>query len=340
MINKIVTTSLVVSALLLSACGNGGEGESVLQTQQLLDNRDYDGVIAKLENNATTLSNDDSIALASAYMGKAGFSLASIIGIVATNANGAGDAFTAFIKDAVTNSSNDAIGELEIAKNYYNSVLQTKCLDTQGVLSSSESDLCLYAGLANIAQTTVSINSLTDNINALGNGADNKLKASICAMQYANDGSTGECSVSPNADATFTQSGTTYKSIDVTYNGNSFEYLLTKAVPSSTVITKGFCPLDDFSKRVLTKNSTGYEASYHVCPTTETATTQEITTQKVLVDALNNSTDLLATVATDDVKKDVEKFKQEILVANGRQNDSNKTLTDADIIKYLQDNNK
>ena len=60
----------------------------------------------------------------------------------------------------------------------------------------------------------------------------------------------------------------------------------------------------------------------------------------MLVDALNNSTDLLATVATDDVKKDIEEFKQEILVANGRQNDSNKTLTATDIIKYLEDNNK
>ena len=340
MIKRILTTSLVVSALLLSACGDGGEGESVLETQQMLDERNYDGVIAKLENNTTALSDGDSIALASAYMGKAGFSLASIIGIVATNANGTGDAFTAFVKDAVKNSSNDAIGELEVAKNYYNSVLQTKCLDQQGVLSSSESDLCLYAGLANIAQTTVSISSLTDNINALGKTADDKLKASVCAMQYAYDGSSGECSVSTNADATFTQSATTYKSIDVTYNGNSFEYLLTKTVPSSTVITKGFCPLDDFSKRVSTKLTTGYEASYHVCPTTEKTTAEEITTQKVLVDALNNSTDLLATVATDDVKKDIEEFKQEILVANGRQNDSNKTLTTTDIIKYLEDNNK
>ena len=340
MIKKILMSSLVVSALLLSACGDGGEGESVLETQQMLDNRDYDGVISKLENNTTALTDGDTIALASAYMGKAGFSLSAIIGIVATNANGAGDAFTAFVKDSIKNSSADAIMELEQAKLYYSSIIQNKCLDDQEILSNPESDLCLYSGLANLAQTTVSIGSLTDDIEALGAAADNKLKASVCAMQYAYDGSNGECTINQNSDVTFSQSAKTYKNIDVTYNGNSFEYLLTKTAPSSTVITKGFCPLDDFSKRVLTKLSPDYDVSYHSCPITESATVEEITTQKVIVDAINNSTDLISAIGVDDIKSDIDEFKQEILVANGRENDSNKTLSASDIIKYLEDNNK
>lgn len=339
MIKKIVTTSLVVTALLLSACGDGGEAESILQTQEMLDNRDFDGVIAKLENNTSTLSDTDSIALASAYMGKAGFSLSAIIGIVATNANGVGDAFTAFVKDSIKNSSPDAIAELEQAKKYYTSVINSKCLDDRAVLSTPESDLCLYSGLANLSQTTVSIGSLTDDIEALGKKADDKLKASVCAMQYAYDGSSGECSISPNADVTFSQSVKTYKSINVTYNGNSSEYLLTKTDPSSTVITKGFCPKDDFSKRVLTKSTVGYEASYHSCPTTETSDIEDVTTQKVIVDAINNSTALIAAIGITDIKDDIDSFKQEILVANGRGNDANKTLSASDIIKYLEDKN-
>jgi len=340
MIKKIVTTSLVVSALLLSACGSSGEVESILQTQQMLDNRNYDGVIAKLENNTTTLSEGDSIALASAYMGKAGFSLSAVIGIVTTNANGVGDAFTAFIKDAIKNSSEKAIAELEQAKVYYTSVIQDKCLDDRVVLSTPESDLCLYSGLANLAQTTVSIGSLTDNIESLGKSANDKLKASVCAMQYAYDGTSGECVISQNSDVTFSQSLKTYKSIDVTYNGNSFEYLLTKTAPSSTVITKGFCPNDDFSKRVLTKLSAGYEVSYHSCPITETPEVEDITTQKVIVDAINNSTVLISAIGIDDIKTDIDSFKQEILNANGRGNDNNKTLVASDIIKYLEDKNK
>jgi len=337
MIKKIITTSLVVSALLLSACGNNGKGESTLKTQEMLDSRNFDGVIAKLENNTTTLSQGDSIALASAYMGKAGFSLSAIIGIVATNANGAGDAFTAFVKDAIKNSSPKAITELEKAKGYYKAVVQSKCSD-KATLSTSESDICLYSGLANLAQTTVSIDTLTANIVDLGNKSNGKLQASVCAMQYAFDGSTGSgCTVVDNGNISFIQSNKTYKSINVPINGNSYEYLLTTSVPRTTVITKGFCPLNDFAKIVSTKPA---DTSYHVCPITQTAGTQEITTQKVIVDAINNSTDLISAIGAKDVKTNIDTFKKEILTANGRGNDANTTLTASDIIKYLENKNK
>ena len=57
MIKKIIATSSVAVALILSGCGDSSDGESQLETQQMLDNRNFDGVIAKLHWSLSNFSN-------------------------------------------------------------------------------------------------------------------------------------------------------------------------------------------------------------------------------------------------------------------------------------------
>jgi len=340
MMKKIVITALLGLSLTLTGCGSSdSEGESQLETQQMLDNGEYAAVIAKLESTASSTS--DYLSLAAAYMGKAGFSLSSIVGLVATSAESGDDStFASFIESTQSASNSQSLKDLDTAVVYYQKVLENKCLDENATLSGAESDLCLYVGLSQVSQTAVAISYITGDVNVLNdnNGSDDKLTASLCAMQYAFDGTQDtNCSFSSESNVTFIQSGKTYGDVNITVNGNQYEYLITGSViPRSTVITNGLCSLTDFSTRVDDINDT----SYHVCPIDETNSTIETTTEEILVQALNEGTDTIGAAVSDDVSADVEQFKLDILAANGRENDTNTTITIEDIIKYLDDNNK
>ena len=342
MMKKIVITALLGLSLILTGCGSS-EGESQLETQQMLDSGDYAAVIAKLESTASSTS--DYLSLAAAYMGKAGFSLSSIVGLVATSAESDDDStFASFIESTQTASNLQSLKDLDIAVTYYQKVLENKCLDENATLSGAESDLCLYVGLSQVSQTAVAISYITDDVNVLNddNGSDDKLTASLCAMQYAFDGnSTSNTACTFNgseSNVTFIQNGKIYGNINITIDNNqTFEYLITGSVnPRSTVLTNGLCTLTDFSTRVEDINDT----KYHVCPIDETNSSRETTTEEILVQALNEGTDNIGAATSDETSADVEQFRVDILAANGRENDSNTTITIEDIIKYLDDNNK
>ncbi|CAI6144025.1 MAG: hypothetical protein SPLUMA1_SPLUMAMAG1_01542 [uncultured Sulfurimonas sp.] len=84
MIQKGLVSALLRLVLVFSGCGSSdNEGESRLATQQMLDDGDYTGVIEKLEPTATT--DEEYLALASAYMGKAGYSLLEIISAITSD---------------------------------------------------------------------------------------------------------------------------------------------------------------------------------------------------------------------------------------------------------------
>ena len=340
MFKKVVISILLGTALVMSGCGSSdGEGESALETQQMLDNGEYAAVIAKLGASADSTS--DYLSLAAAYMGKAGFSLSSIIGIVVASSEAEEDsAFASFIKNSKSTSNPQSLSDLKTAVDYYQKVVQNKCLDTNATLSGAEEDLCLYVGLSKVSQTAVAIGYIAGDVNVLNdsNSSDPKLAASLCAMQYAFDGTQdANCTFSAESNVTFVQSGKTYGDINITVDGNTtFEYLISgSADPRSTVLTSGMCTLDSFATRVDDTNDT----SYHVCPIDETNTTVETTTEKILVDALNEGVDSVGAAVSDDVQADIDAFKQEIIDTRVPA-DSNTTITIEDIIKYLDDNNQ
>lgn len=342
MIKKMIVASMVTVALIFSGCGSDGDGESQLETQQMLDDKDYVGVIAKLESRAST--NSDYLALAAAYMGKAGFSLASILGIVATSAE-SNDAstFATFIENTQSVSNSQSLQDLNSAVLYYKKVVANRCLDRGVTLSGAEENICLYVGLSKVSQTAVAVGYIAGDVNVLNDSlrSDNKLTASTCAMQYAldpNSVSNSTCTLSAESNLTFTQSNMRYGNITITVDNNqTFEYLITPsgiANNRSIALTSGLCTLTDFSTRVSQTDITN--EAYHVCPLDEENRASPTTTGSILVQALNEGTDSIVAAVSDDIRNDVEQFKHDVLEANGRGSDTNTTIAVADIIKYFE----
>ncbi len=116
MIKRILTISLLSVMLLLSGCGDS-EGEDRLETQQMLDDGDFSGVISKVESKSVK-DNKDYLVLAAAYMGKAGLSLPDIVNIVASS-DDEGDEFYNLINKFYNRSSYTALSDIEKSGNYY-----------------------------------------------------------------------------------------------------------------------------------------------------------------------------------------------------------------------------
>ena len=345
--NKFISATLLTTALVFSACG-GGDGESALDTQQMLDDGEFTAVISKLESRAST--NSDYMALASAYMGKAGFSLSSIVGtVIASGNSNESSTFSSYITKSKEKSNDNSLSDLDTAVGYYQKVVQNKCLNSNATLNSAQKDICLYVGLSKVSQTAVAVGYITDDINVLSdssNGSDDKLTASTCAMQYAQDPKTvdtAKCTVGVGKNVTFTQSNKTYEEITMTVNGHEFQNLITNTTPRTTAIANGICTDNDFTTRIADKNATGYDntLTYHACPLAETKDAKDVTTEDILVTALNNGVESIGVAVSQDVKDSIDKFRNDVLKANSRSiNDANTTIAIADITKYLSQQNK
>ena len=345
MLKVIVLALLVSTAAIFTGCGDS-EGESRLETQQMLDQGNYTGVISKLEGHAN--SNADYIALGAAYMGKAGFSLADIVSAISSS-NEDDDAFAGFVKSIADESNPHAISDLDTSTNYYQKVVLNRCLDTNTSLSDSEKDVCLYIGLAHTTTAAVALDLIAADATTFGdgNGTDNKLTASTCAMQYALDGGSdtnvdGACSVTSDANVTFTTLEKTYAAFSVDVNMTSYYYLMTEN--NQTVLTEGFCEATDFSTRVDEHNTSAVPSLY-ACPINEDKDADDITTAGVLVDVLNEGIGSIGGAATQDIQGDIDEFKCNILGGtydeyNGCLGaDITQDITQSDIITYINAEN-
>lgn len=338
MLYKILIMSLVSTTLFLSGCGSDSEGESRLETQVMLDNRDYDGVISKLAN-SNVKTDEDNLALGAAYMGRAGLSLSDLVKVVSESADET-DAFGAFISsiDNATKDSKSPLPDLTKATQYYKDVVGDVCLDETDSLTDAQKDLCIFKGLSQIMGTATTIGYIADNVGSVFNSdgtIDSKLQASTCAMEYAISGRSEGCSSITEFDELTFASGLRYRDIEVNVDGEVFEYLLSGI---STVITKGYCSTEDFATRVEDTNSTEYEDSFHVCPLNEDGNSTDLTTGSILADALNNGIDAIGVAADDDMRDDIDEFKIEVLESSGKSADE--VITEDDIVNYLNQQNQ
>lgn len=344
MIKKLLTISLVSATLLLSGCGSDSEGEDRLKTQQALDNGEFSKVISNLENSAST--DEEYLALAAAYMGRAGLSLADLITVVSDSADSEEDSFGAFVSSVgdATKESKTPLLDLNKATINYENVVGVDGCDEEETLSDLQKDICIFKGLAQTMSAATTISYIADDVDAVfsetSNETDTKLDASTCAMQYAINGSTTEgCTIVEHGLVKFANTRT-YKSIDVIPDGEteSYEYLLTVVdtpAISSTAVTKGYCTTESFETRVDEKPE---DNAYHVCPITEDADSEELTTGAVIADALNNGVDAIGVSADNEMRDDIDAFKQEVLDASGKS--AGDIITEEDIINYLNEQNK
>lgn len=354
MIKKVLISSLLATALVFIGCGEDSEGVNRLETQQMLDNGDFTGVISKVE--ATASSDSDYLALGAAYMGKAGLGLPDLIDIIINSDNTGDDAFVTFINNVDTKKSSSALNDLEKSSGYYKMVIETKCKDAEAnssiVLTDTQKDVCLYMGLSQTMKAATAIGYLADDISALtanNTSTDDRLTASLCAMKYAIDGRSSanvSCGVTDGfSDILFVDSNRTYNPIHVSVSGNTFEFLITEN--NSTAITNGFCSVNSFSTRVvLDKNITittlpAEYTGYNVCPVNETKLVvgdSDITTSDVIVTALNEGTNAVGAVASADMQQSIDEFKCEVLggtYTNTCDVSLTQDVTEQQVIDYL-----
>jgi len=344
MMKKVIFTSLLGLSVLVVGCGSSdSEGESRLETQQMLDNQDYDGVIVKLKSSARSL--DDYVALGSAYMGRAGMSLSDIVSSIAiANDNGSNSTFAGFVSSLSASSSATALSDLDTATAYFEKVVNQACLDTNKTsLSDAQKNLCLYIGLSQTSSAAVTIDLLADDVETFGTDTkDEKLSASTCAMSYAFNRDSGNCSVSESANVNFTITNMNYTPLVVTVNSDTdipkteYHYLMNDA--NRSVLTKGYCTTTDFATRTET-----FVAGLYACPINETPDAKELTSAGVLVDVLNNGTDSISGSGSDETQGDVDEFKCEILGGTYSNNTCsvslNNKVSESDVITYLNDQN-
>ena len=341
MLKTFLTTSLVTAALLFSGCGSDSEGESRLETQNMIDKANYQGVIDKLENNLTKTP-EENLALAAAYMGRAGLSLSDLIKVVGDSDGDFGSFITSI--DSATKDSKSPLADLNKATDYYKNVVGTKCDDENAVLTDTQKDICIYKGLSQTMGAATAMNYIADDISGVfsdDSTQDNKLTASTCAMQYAVDGTVEDpaCEIVDNGEALTFANKHTYQRIDIIISGESYEYLLTQnGTVRSTVVTKGYCTTESFDPRVEDMNDADYTSDMHVCPVNEDPDAQKLTTGAVIADALNNGIDAIGVAADDDMKSDIDEFKQEVLDSSDKN--PGDEITEEDIINYLNSNNE
>lgn len=344
MIQKILMSSALCALLLMSGCGEN-DAQNELKVQQDLDKGNYQAVISKYEGVAST--NDEYMALAAAYMQKAGLGLADLMVVISESGNDENsEAFASFVKSVKSGSSSTALTDLEKSSNNYKEVVADCSIES---LSASQKDACLYRGLAQTLKAATTIGYISDTIDSFGSDAggvsDDKLTSTACAMQYAFDTTYNysECTLSDGPKSITFQSGKTYESVVFTVNGNDFEHLLNAT--NSTMMTNGFCTLESFDTRVSQKPT--QSLGYHVCPIDETESESELTTNQLIVDALNDGTNALSGIATDEMQGDIDEFKCEVLGGNYisyGDNGScslslNQDVTTQQVINYLNRNN-
>ena len=349
MLKKIVTSALLCSALLLSGCGDN-EAEDVLQTEQDIDKGNYEAIIAKYDEGVAS-TNEEYMALAAAYMQRAGLGLSDLMLVIADSTEDEeSEAFAAFVKSTTKSSSRTALSDLSKASSYYANVVPN-C--SGNILSSSQEDACLYRGLVETLKAASTIGYIADDIEDFGSGggSDAKLTSTGCAMEYAltNSFDNSKCTLSSSEKNITFQSGITYSSVDFTVDGHRFEHLLRRVDGvKNTVITNGFCTLESFDTRV--EDLSGLEngtLQYHVCPITQSAQEDEMTTEALIVDSLNDGVESMRGIATDDMQNDIDEFKCEVLGGTYQSYGESgsctinisRDVTTQDVINYLEKEN-
>ncbi len=336
--NKILMSSVVALALMLNGCGDD-EGESYLETQQMLDNGDFEGVISKLEPSLdanSTDSNENYLALASAYMGKAGYTLSDVVGAFIDEDEFGEDSDTDPIANLTKNATYDSTISLLRSEQYYKKVIgEDGCLsENADKLGSAGKDICLFLSLAAVSKVATTVNLLADDASAVfadndDNNAgvpDHKYSASKCAIEFAfnnnlSDTSSTECKIKLSNQVNFTTIDKRYVPLEVTVNADatrtSYYYMMTEedslTHTRSTVMTSGYCSLDSFTPRV-----DSYNSSIYACPINEEIGEEDTTSMGVLVNALNDGLGSIGVVfdsddEDNDVQSDIDEFKCEVL---------------------------
>lgn len=300
MVKRIMGASLIGAMFIFSGCGDQ-EAVERLKAQQSLDKGDFSSAIASLESKANK-TDEDNMVLASAYMGKAGFSFSETLNLVANAANANGDdAFASFAADVEAGKNPDTLTNLQKALDYYQQVGLTGGSAAPAYKSAvrasanNTGDKDLFLGLAYLTKSTIVISYL-GNIDDLQNNGDigNNLTASSCAITkvYADTLANGCSSVTSVVDGNYTR-------LEVVLdNGDGITYKRLANLAGDQVL------LSDYKDTSVTPAPIKIDG-------------QDVTVENALVSTINYGFAKIVDAAPEDTKKDIYQFKRDII---GNQN--------------------
>ena len=347
-------------ALTLTGCGDNEELNCRISVQKAIDEGRFDTAITQLEGECKNYfdQSDLSYNLATAYMGKAGFSLSDLLKI-ALDSGDADDAFAAFMSSIDKQAHDESMKFLNEAKRYYlesigmdsNTSLGDICDDP--VLSEQVrvQNVCTYAPLALLTKSTITVSYLTNDVEKVAEVISNTdsiedipldMKASTDAMAWA-------IGQTPPNDSNITAKPVTikdksYAHLNVVLQDKTFYRLAKDTTPSptnSTILTNGYCTTDGNTTAcegienedgsIDTTNPAA--AICYACPVDLGGDSAAIT--DILVDTLNEGTDAITSIYSSQTDVDIEQSIADIKkdITGGEDRD----VTVDDIIKYLND---
>lgn len=363
----IAAAVLAVGLFGLSGCGESSD-TCRFDLQRDLDDGNFDAVIAELSSPNSTCraeypGNNYYLDLAAAYMGKAGVSVSDFVKIAIESGSTGDDAFKSFINNIDAKTDTASLNRLASAKNSisdFNNGTDLNCsIAAQAKYSYFIKDACLYKGMIGTVNASVTVSTLTTNIQAWldenvtdkaddvnNNDVPDDMDAASCALNYAvdknltcKDDMTVTVKASPvtfkDADGA---SVNTYESIEITvlgtqpgYSNRNFNKLISGTAGednASVAITDGNCTTAAFAECSSADGITCF-----VCPVNQEVNGSNITMTDTIVDGLNNTDSILGSIDQDsDMYKDVEKIKAKI------DKNGDGVITREEVVEYLQNN--
>lgn len=341
----------VLALIGLSGCDED-KASCRLDIQRNLDTGNFQAVINALEVPDSSCrdayaENNYLLDLTAAYMGIAGIGVSDFIRIVLEN-NETEDTFQGFVSNLDARTGTGSLKPLNLAM---------QSLDefrTDTVLCSNlngytflQKDACMYLGVIATAKASISITSLTSDIDAWlnsdpsaendvnGNNNPDDMDAASCAISYAINGMAvlpAYCQVASLQDPVDFSSGSSYESVRVDIVGlsatNVYYKLITYDGDASPIVTDGNCTA------TFEPCSVANGTDCYVCPVKRDANESEETVRDLVLDGLNGGVDTIVGVVGEDsdLSDDVEAYRNE-MDTNG-----DGTVSDEELINYLSSN--
>jgi len=349
--------ALMPALFLLNGCD--AEDEACrYYVQQDLDSGNYQGVIDKLESDASCQAdypgNEHYVDLGTAYLGRAGLTLPRVMSAM-IDINENADEFSSFVRKVSDISSDTALLDLSHSRDQFVNYLGLECADLVQPTTDTQDGICLFTAFVDILKTSMAIDTMTGGtISEWLNNPDNpQMLRSTCALQYSYEHLTDKDFSTPYTkclkDTTIEDKGPvtfgegelarTYNNLLVTKEQE--QYFLENTTFGTTVFTSGFCSID------YSVCNEGDEGCY-VCPMSKDG--EDLQIKDFVFDALNSgfnnldslidnidkaAIDSIDVPDTDELEEALDDFKQEISCGDNTNCEVKETLTMDDVIDYL-----
>ena len=325
--------ALIPATLLLQSCNDTESDLCRYYIQDDLDNGDFDSAITRLSDQscqATYPGNEYLVDLSSAYLGKSGLALPTVLRAIIEDEDATEElTFETFVADISESATPTALADLDSSRTLLEEYLETNSCKSIEYPNTAEKTVCLVTGFIDVLKTTMAIDALTggDVASWASNDEDDNpsMLRSTCALKYAYEHKNDEdfstpytncedgVTVDDSEPVTFTAddgSSKTYNFLTISYQGQP-EYFLESTTLGSTIFTKDYCEVD-----YAVCNDVDQNICY-TCPLSQNE--DDLNVKDYLLDALNNGFDSIESVINNssdvdnnDLQQSIDEFKLEI----------------------------